>query len=31
MKKIQKIIEKNIFENGESYEFMNYPEYDSDI
>ncbi|TEU23612.1 hypothetical protein [Alkanindiges illinoisensis] len=30
MKKIQKVIEKNSFENGERYEFMNYPEYDSE-
>ena len=30
MKKIQKVIEKNILENGESYEFMNYPQYDSE-
>ena len=30
MKKIQKVIEKNILENGESYEIMNYPQYDSE-
>lgn len=24
------VLEKNTFENGESYEFMNYPEYDSE-
>ena len=30
MKKIQKVIEKNILENGGSYEFMNYPQYDSE-
>lgn len=30
MKKIKKVIEKNSLENGEIYEFMNYPEYDSE-
>ena len=30
MKKIQKVIEKNILESGGSYEIMNYPLYDSE-